>query len=61
MTWWQIAVGLGVVAPWLFMGQALLIAFKERGIGMGLATWIGASLLPVLALLAVMGLAEVFL
>ncbi|MBM3529473.1 MAG: hypothetical protein FJX62_15395 [Alphaproteobacteria bacterium] len=51
MAWYWIAIALGVLAPWLIMGQSIRIAFEERGAVGGLGTWFGACVLTVPILL----------
>jgi hypothetical protein len=47
MQWYWIVLILGVIAPWIVMGKAIRIAFEERGVLTGLATWFGMCFVTV--------------
>lgn len=48
MEWYWPALALGIAAPWLLMPGQLLLAFRERGLLMGLSVWIGMAILPLI-------------
>lgn len=53
MSWWQIALVCGLVAPWTFQGTYLRLAFS-RSLTVGLGAWLGTATLPILLMLGVM-------
>jgi len=53
MSWYLIALVLGIIAPWFVPGGPIGVAFEEGGLKKGLRTWLGISLatLPTVLLL----------
>lgn len=54
MQWYWFAVLIGIFLPWVISGKSILIAFKEGGVGTGIAYWSGFLWLTVPAVLAIM-------
>lgn len=47
MSWVWPAVAVGAVVPWFMFGRDLRVAFRERGLQVGLGTWCGFATVTV--------------
>jgi uncharacterized membrane protein YhdT len=61
VSWWQLGLLLGVIAPWVIMPASLRIAFEKRGATVGFGAWFGMCVITVPLMLLIMWLGEVFL
>lgn len=60
MSWWQIGLVLGAMAPLLFMWGAIRIALKERGVVAAAGLWAGGATLTIPAALLVCWIGSLF-
>jgi hypothetical protein len=54
MTWYWAGIIAGLVLPFLISPRMILVAFQERGLGIGIAVWSGMLWLSVPFMLAIM-------
>ena len=61
MKWYWIALIAGIFAPWVIMGSAIRMGFKERGMLTGLGLWFGVCVLTIPLMFLIVWIARIFI